>query len=497
MIAHVALREFAEHLRGARFLSLCVLAVLLLPFTAHVNATRYRTWQELADALRREARARALAPIVSSDQYRSRFGWRASEPIDDPALRLVRDPKPLAALSLAGESRIPAYWRTGTEGLEEGPSFPSLASADATSTLDAVHVVEVILGLLAILLVFDTISGDRESGVLRAMLSHPVARIDILLGKYVGALLTLFVPLVLGLLAAVLVLRGGGVPVGSASGWVRLGFFLGLSVLYLATMLAIGLAVSAGTRSARTSLVVLLMTWVLAVVVGPRVAEQGAAILVPVASAQRASDARRAAIARVEDDRARALAEVWRRTFGSDERPDDLTPDIRRRYNDAREPVEQLFVNRKRQQIRALDDERRTMRSRQRTVETWFARLSPAGAYEIAAAAALGTGAIEAARLHLEAQRHQRRLEPLTFDRVFGVELYPPDLGYLRIIWWPDPRDATDLPPPYEALPRFEFAPTAVSRDLSRLLPDVGLLLAVTVGALSAAAVLMHRAEIV
>lgn len=496
MIGHIALREFGEHLRGARFLSLCVLAAVLLPLTAHVNAARYRTWQELADALRREARVHATAPIMSSDQYQSRFGWRAGDPIDDPALRIVRDPVPLAALSVRGESHMPAYWRTGTEGLEEGPSFPALASADDPAALDAVHVVEMILGLLAILLVFDTISGDRETGVLRAMLAHPVARVDILVGKYVGAVLALFVPLVVGLLAAVLVLRGGGVPVGSSADWTRLGLFLGVSALYLCTMLAIGLAVSAGTRSARTSLVVLLVGWVASVIVAPRAAEQGASMIVPVVSAQRAADARRAAVLLVERDRARALAEVWRRTFGTDERPDDLTPELRRRYNESRQPVEAQLVERKRAQIRALDDERRALRRRQRTLATRLARLSPAGAFEVGAAAALGTGAVEAERLELDAWRQQRRLEALTFDRVFGVELYPPDLGYLRLVWWPDPRDATDLPPPYEALPRLEVVPSPVSRDLPRVLPDVGVFLIVTVAALAIATMLMNRAEI-
>lgn len=496
MIRHIAAREFGEHLRGPRFLSLCALALVLLPLTAHANAGRYRAWQELAESLHREGRVHASAPVISSDQYRSRFGWRASEPIDDPALRLVREPTPLAVLALTDESRIPAYWNVGTEGLEEGPSFAALASADGAAGLDAVYVVQVILGLLAILLVFDAISGDRESGVLRALLSHPVARVDILLGKYVGAAFALFVPLLLGMLAAVLVLRRGGVPVGSATGWMRLGVFVLVSALYLCAMLAVGLAVSAGTRYARVSLVVLLVCWVASVVVLPRMAVESAAMMSPVGSSQRTVAERRASLLIVERDRARALAEVWRRTFGSDARPDDLSAEIRRRYNEARVPVEAQLVQRKRAAIRAIDEGRAAKLRRQRMLAARLARLSPAGAYQQGAAAILGTGTVQAERWRLQALGHQHRLEAATFDRIFGVELFPPDLDFLRLIWWPDPRDAADLPPPYEALPPFEFAPPSLAGDLTRLVPEVAALVALTVCALVVAAALLHRAEL-
>ena len=73
---------------------------------------------------------------------------------------------------------------------------------------------------------------------------------------------------------------------------------------------------------------------------------------------------------------------------------------------------------------------------------------------------------------------HQYRLEAATFDRTFGLEIFPAHLNFLRIIWWPDLRDSTDRPPPYDELPPFAYRPAPLESVMEDCLPEMAVLVA-------------------
>lgn len=480
MIRHVARREALEHARSPRFLVLCALALALMPLTAFVAARGFAAragWAASLQTTLDVARAQR-APV--GDEMATRFGWRATSTQSDPALRAIRQPSPGSVIASGLDDALPTYWQFGTEGVGDGPAAER-GSEDALA--DLTLVVELVLGLLALLLTYDTISGERESGLLRAVLAHPVSRIDVLLGKFVGAAVGLAVPLVLGTGMSALVLLLMRFPITAADVWPRLVMFVALAAAYLGVLLALGLLVSAVCRQSRTSLFVALVAWVASVFLVPHAASAVAAAVRPVRPPEIARLDRLEGIRALERARGRALGDVWRATSGSLLPPADglVAPDLRRRYDDARAPLERDFTRRKRDLLRDARTATARARDAQERVAAAIGALSPTRTFRVAAAAAAGTGTPYRAAWEDAVTRHQRALEVATFDRVLGVEVFPPAFGYLRVIIWPNPADPRDRVPEYDELPRFDAIAPDLRADAAAALPGLATLVGETV----------------
>lgn len=77
----------------------------------------------------------------------------------------------------------------------------------------------VLMSFFAILFTFDTIAGERARGTLSLIMSNTVSRGQVLLGKYLGAFVTLMVPLVMGILMNLLIiLLIGSIPLTRRTG---------------------------------------------------------------------------------------------------------------------------------------------------------------------------------------------------------------------------------------------------------------------------------------
>jgi len=134
---------------------------------------------------------------------------------------------------------------------------------------DFVYVVKVVLSLVALLFGFDQVSREKESGTLRLMLANPVSRADVLGGKWLGNYLSLAVPfLLVTLLGLAIMSLDPGIHFGAAA-LARLGILILISLVYVALFLSLGIFVSALTRKAASSLVILLFLWSLLVFVFP------------------------------------------------------------------------------------------------------------------------------------------------------------------------------------------------------------------------------------
>jgi len=88
------------------------------------------------------------------------------------------------------------------------------------------------------------IAGERDRGTLETLLAQPLERRDLLLGKYIGLLLSLALATVAGFLPAGFVVAGNA---GAAS-LPRYALFPGLAVLLIAAMLGVGLLISVFSR---------------------------------------------------------------------------------------------------------------------------------------------------------------------------------------------------------------------------------------------------------
>ncbi len=137
--------------------------------------------------------------------------------------------------------------------------------------LDWAFVISVIMSFAAIVLVYDSISGERESGTLRLSMSNPVPRSTVILGKYLGTMIMLIIPLLVGMLVSVIIITTSGKVNLAGADWVRILVTVLLSLLYLSIFVLLGLFISSSLRSSAASLVLLLLAWTVIVVVIPSV----------------------------------------------------------------------------------------------------------------------------------------------------------------------------------------------------------------------------------
>ncbi len=119
----------------------------------------------------------------------------------------------------------------------------------------------VLVPLIALLLAFDAIVGEDERGTLLLLLAYPVARWQIVAGKFLGQLAILAFAVAAGFGLAAATVAGDGLA------WGPFLALVGSSILLGAAFLAVGLAVSAVVRQRATAAGVAVAVWLLLVVV--------------------------------------------------------------------------------------------------------------------------------------------------------------------------------------------------------------------------------------
>ncbi|MGZ9106094.1 MAG: ABC transporter permease [Rhodoplanes sp.] len=120
--------------------------------------------------------------------------------------------------------------------------------------------------LIALLLSHDAIVGEVERGTMLLLLSYPVARWQVVLGKFAGHLAILGFSTVVGYGAALLAFALTGKEVSAAS-WTAFAAMIGSSVMLGAVFVALGYLVSALSRDRGTAAGVAIGLWLLLVLV--------------------------------------------------------------------------------------------------------------------------------------------------------------------------------------------------------------------------------------
>ena len=105
-----------------------------------------------------------------------------------------------------------------------------------------------LLPLIALLISHDAIVGEIERGTMLLLLSYPVGRWQVLLGKFAGHLAILAFAIVLGYGAAALALATTGATIDAES-WAAFGKMIGSSILLGASFIAVGYLISSLVRA--------------------------------------------------------------------------------------------------------------------------------------------------------------------------------------------------------------------------------------------------------
>jgi ABC-type transport system involved in multi-copper enzyme maturation permease subunit len=202
--------------------------------------------------------------------------------IDSGGLYVDRRPAPLSSIVRGVEGsfgNILRVQRLVYPQYSGGPSDSPLVTA--FEPVDFLFVMKIVLSLCALLLTFDAVSGERENGTLPLLLSASASRLDVLTGKLVGALVTLLLPCSIGFAAGVATVAMQLHDPLSPLAWLRILAIWGVTALYLALFLCLGLLASSMARTSIVSLTIALLAWLTIVVVTPRVLVAAAGRAVP------------------------------------------------------------------------------------------------------------------------------------------------------------------------------------------------------------------------
>lgn len=408
----IALRELTDHITSARFLGIAALVLGLTPLVTYVGASDYQT--RLGEYSRLEAERQELAAGPAGEEVTGRATQSQLT-----LLRAIRRPEPLSALVRGLDAALPVYWEFSTTGIEAGPSaYRPERLADLLGQLDLEFLVRVVLGLLAILLAFDAVAGEKELGTLRAVLSQPISRPSFLAGKLIGGAITLLVPLILAVLLALLSARLFGADLLAAEPLAKIALLTATAALYLVCLYALGLLVSSLAASQKTSLVALLVVWVVTVLAVPSIATLVAQAVAPVPPAHAIKVRKRALDDDIRKDSERALGVVYREEAGIEEGWAGS-----RWYEDNKEaidrraaPIIRDYLAERRRLLGEIDSDLERITARQHAFARAIMALSPAAAFANAASTLAGTG--DAAQLGWTraTQRHQGRLGEVLFE---------------------------------------------------------------------------------
>ncbi len=268
MLTEIIFKEILNNIKSPKFSITFVLSFILIELSIFSGIQRYETSQK----------EYARIQEFNRSMLESKGSWGE---VLLTGLRVMRKPEPLsifnvgldgvigksATISRYGNTKIvDSYWSLH-------PVFALFGDIDITM------IVLTIFSFFALLFSYDAISGEKERGTLKLILSNPVSRDKLILGKIIGGYITLvgvlIIPVAFGCLYLFIF------PGISLSKYEILKLFILILsfFLYLLVFFAIGVAVSTFSKNSAISFLYFMVIWISFVIIIPRLSVKIATII--------------------------------------------------------------------------------------------------------------------------------------------------------------------------------------------------------------------------
>lgn len=256
MFGAIVWKEFQTELTNFRVILASLAAILLVGITTYVACLEFN--QRVKSY---QAKLHAL-----SQQEQDIYVYSQLHP------HLLRQPEPLSILSRGPDSIENAEVEINIYSLPVEPvgNYHGHAYQSLLSRFDVTEVIIFVLGLLAFLMTFDALCGEKESGTLALILSGAVPRAILFGGKFVAVALCLALLLLILYLETIGVILSAADLSSSSLDWGRYTFLFMTYLLYVVVMILAGLMVSGTVRRSSTSLMVCMLLWILMVAAYPQ-----------------------------------------------------------------------------------------------------------------------------------------------------------------------------------------------------------------------------------
>ena len=446
MLKTIIKKEVLETIFSYRVPLFALICLVLIPLGMSVNradyAKRVRDWSEQVRLANEAASSLKIQDVMAGTV----------------TIKGFRRPAPLSVFTQGFESTLPLYYEFTQEGFKPGESASDQESIlSVQGKVDFVFLVQMVVSLIALLFASDMVSGEKESGTLRAMLANRLPRDTLLAGKIGGGYLALWIPFVLAFLLGAAALMLSGFPLfGGGSTSRVLTLFLATS-LFILTYFTIGIAASTSAAKARTSVVAIILIWAAFQLVIPKAGDMIARIVYPVRTETQVSLEKSLLSSAIKIEAAKELGRQWDLIFASmsqEARDKEDSPE-RKRWDAIKSEIEQRASERRAQQIGAIDETYRQQRRRQQNLAVNLSLLSPSAAFARFVADICGTGELERAKYAEAVAAHQRALDGALFTKVKRTLMIHPGGGTTL--------GFTAMPIDFKVLPQFTITPASLA----------------------------------
>ena len=263
--------------------------------------------------------------------------------------------------------------------------------------LDWTFIIGLVMSFMAILFTYDAISGERETGTLSLLMANSVSRATVLLGKFIGAFLSIMVPLVMGTLLDLLIVSASELVSFDGGEWARVGIIFVISAIYISIFLWLGLFISSQFSNSSSSLLTLLLIWIVFVVLIPNTMGVLASDFQHVPTRNEISRIKKAKEDEV-DQRHKEGDRLYRTGSPSDQPP---KTEVLRMWAD--------YLTERADAKSRIYDEHLNKQFAQVAFTQQITRLSPAALYKYALESLSGTGFVRHKRFIQQARRYRQQ----------------------------------------------------------------------------------------
>lgn len=327
--------------------------------------------------------------------------------------------------------------------------------------LDLHFLFVIVLTLFAILFGYNLVNGEKESGTLSLVFANALPKDTFILGKLIGAIIAVCVPLLLPLFIGSLILIMQGVPMDGEN-WLRLVMIIGTGLLLFTFFLTLSVLFSSLTPRSSYSFLYMLVVWIFLVLIWPRSAVilAGRAVDVPGADD-------------IAFQKAAYRSQIWQEDRQKLNSYQAGGGDIEKMMADFQKFMADLTDERN-EKIMAysakLNEERKNRQRIQQSVAFSISRISPVSEFTFTSTQLAGTN-LDLKDQYLDnAVRYQDVYQSFLRERVDGAL---PGAGLsMHMVRQDDeakPIDANELP-------LFTYQKTDLSTDLNKSMLDISLL---------------------
>lgn len=267
MLGTLIEKELKAILLSPKFVAVFAVCSILIILSIYIGIEEYRASIAHYEAVTAQV----------EEQMRGETNWRAL------SLSVMRYPDPMEIFVSGINNDIGRQSQINQVGVIKlyNSNYSENTIFSVFRSMDLMFIVQIVLSLFAILFTYDSICGERESGTLKLSFSNPVPRTKYIIAKLIGSWLGLVIPLLIPILLGIAMVLIYSIPM-TASHWIQLCIFIGLSILYFSAFICIGVLFSAISRGPSNSFLYLLVIWVSFVLIIPRAGVMVAGQFIPV-----------------------------------------------------------------------------------------------------------------------------------------------------------------------------------------------------------------------